>query len=109
MPRFPCVRSSGRERNAPRFRIVEVTALENLAFAPLPTWNRLPAAKRDRIILEGDVPSPIDPPPGCRFAGRCFAKVEGCDCVMPPLEEAKPNHHVACLRYREGGPGKAVV
>ena len=68
-----------------------------------------PAAKRDRIILEGDVPSPIDPPDGCRFAGRCFAKVEGCDTIMPPLEEVKPNHHVACLRYREGGPGKAVV
>lgn len=68
-----------------------------------------PAAKRERIILEGDVPSPIDPPPGCRFAGRCFAKVEGCDAVVPPLVEVKPNHQCACHRYDEGGPGTARV
>lgn len=68
-----------------------------------------PAAKRDRIILEGDVPSPIDPPPGCRFASRCFAKVAGCDETMPPLVEVKPNHWCACHRYDEGGPGTAVV
>ena len=68
-----------------------------------------PAAKRERIILEGDVPSPIDPPPGCRFAGRCFAKVEGCDAVVPPLVEVKPNHQCACHRYDEGGPGTAQI
>ncbi len=68
-----------------------------------------PAAKRERIILEGDVPSPIDPPAGCRFAGRCFAKVEGCDEVAPPLVEVKPDHQCACHRYDEGGPGKAQV
>ena len=68
-----------------------------------------PAAKRERIILEGDVPSPIDPPAGCRFAGRCFAKVEGCDEVAPPLVEVKPDHQCACHRYDEGGPGKARV
>ena len=64
-----------------------------------------PAAKKERIILEGDVPSPIDPPPGCRFASRCFAKVNGCDEVMPPLVEVKPDHCVACHRYdmRNGG------
>ena len=68
-----------------------------------------PATKKDRIILEGDVPSPIDPPPGCRFASRCFAKVEGCDEIMPPLVEVKHDHCVACHRYDEGGPGAAVV
>ena len=68
-----------------------------------------PAATRERIILEGDVPSPIDPPPGCRFAGRCFAKVEGCDAVVPPLVEVKPNHQCACHRYDEGGPGTAQI
>ena len=65
-----------------------------------------PAAKKERIILEGDVPSPIDPPPGCRFASRCFAKVNGCDEVMPPLVEVKPDHCVACHRYDKGGPGR---
>ena len=68
-----------------------------------------PAAKKERIILEGDVPSPIDPPPGCRFASRCFAKVNGCDEVMPPLVEVKPDHCVACHRYNKGGPGTAVI
>lgn len=68
-----------------------------------------PATKHDRIILEGDVPSPIDPPPGCRFASRCFAKVEGCDEAMPPLAEVRPNHWCACHRYDEGGPGTAVL
>ena len=59
-----------------------------------------PAAKRDRIILEGDVPSPIDPPAGCRFASRCFKKVAGCDTTMPPLVEVEPNHECACHRYQ---------
>ncbi|MFR5617229.1 MAG: ABC transporter ATP-binding protein [Eggerthella lenta] len=68
-----------------------------------------PAAKKERIILEGDVPSPIDPPPGCRFASRCFAKVNGCDEIMPPLVEVKPDHCVACHRYDKGGPGTAVI
>ena len=68
-----------------------------------------PAAKKERIILEGDVPSPIDPPPGCRFASRCFAKVNGCDEVMSPLVEVKPDHCVACHRYDKGGPGTAVI
>lgn len=68
-----------------------------------------PTTKHKRIILEGDVPSPIDPPPGCRFAGRCFAKVEGCDEIMPPLVEIKSNHLCACHRYDEGGPGTAVL
>ena len=67
------------------------------------------APKKERIILEGDVPSPIDPPPGCRFASRCFAKVNGCDEVMPPLVEVKPDHCVACHRYDKGGPGTAVI
>ncbi|MEG1905896.1 MAG: ATP-binding cassette domain-containing protein [Gordonibacter sp.] len=68
-----------------------------------------PATKKERIILEGDVPSPIDPPPGCRFASRCFAKVDGCDETMPPLIEVKPNHWCACHRYDEGGPGTAII
>ena len=64
---------------------------------------------RQRVKLEGEVPSPINPPPGCRFAGRCFAKVEGCDAVVPPLVEVKPNHQCACHRYDEGGPGTAQI
>ena len=68
-----------------------------------------PAAKKERHIPDGAAPSPIDPPPGCRFASRCFAKVNGCDEVMPPLVEVKPDHCVACHRYDKGGPGTAVI
>ena len=58
-----------------------------------------PSTKRDRIILEGDVPSPIDPPPGCRFASRCFAKLPICEEIEPELRELKPNHFCACHLY----------
>ena len=99
-------------------KMMEIAPKKSLYADPLSPYTQAllsaipsvdPATKRDRIILEGDVPSPIDPPPGCRFAGRCFAKVEGCDEVMPPLVEVKPNHQCACHRYDEGGPGTAVI
>ena len=63
-----------------------------LAAAPVPD----PKRKRKRIVLYGDVPSPIDPPPGCRFHTRCpFAK-EFCKQQEPPLREVRPNHLTAC-------------
>ena len=49
-----------------------------------------------RIILEGDVPSPISPPPGCRFAGRCFRRQEICAKTEPPLELKEDGHLAAC-------------
>lgn len=57
--------------------------------------------KKERIILEGDVPTPIDPPEGCRFCSRCFARTEGCDSVTPQLEERGSEHYVACHLYQE--------
>ena len=99
-------------------KMMEIAPKKSLYADPLSPYTQAllsaipsvdPAAKRERIILEGDVPSPIDPPAGCRFAGRCFAKVEGCDEVMPPLSEVKPDHCVACHRFDAGGPGAAVA
>jgi len=64
---------------------------------------------RKRIILEGDVPSPIDPPPGCRFADRCFYAIDECRKTTPEFEEVRPNHFVACHRSREIIEGTATM
>ncbi|WP_294360681.1 ABC transporter ATP-binding protein [uncultured Clostridium sp.] len=68
-----------------------------LSAVPVPDPQQ--AKANERIVLEGDIPSPIDPPPGCRFKGRCkFAKPE-CGKVDPELKEVEPGHFVACNLY----------
>ena len=61
-------------------------------------------AARKRMVLEGDVPSPINPPAGCRFHTRCPFMVEACRGVVPPLVEIKPGHFAACIRISTGQP-----
>ena len=51
---------------------------------------------RERIKLEGEVPSPINPPPGCKFRGRCRYAMDICAKEAPKLLEIEPNHFVAC-------------
>lgn len=63
-----------------------------LSASPMPD----PELKRNRIILKGDVPSPIDPPPGCRFHTRCLYAEEVCSRKEPALKEVKPAHWAAC-------------
>jgi oligopeptide transport system ATP-binding protein len=63
-----------------------------LSASPIPD----PTLKRDRIILKGDVPSPIDPPHGCRFHTRCLYAEDICSQQEPELKEAKKNHLAAC-------------
>jgi peptide/nickel transport system ATP-binding protein/oligopeptide transport system ATP-binding protein len=53
--------------------------------------------RRGRIILSGDIPSPIDPPEQCRFASRCFRQVEPCWAKVPPLERHAAEHDAACF------------
>ena len=63
-----------------------------------------PRAQKKRIILGGDVPSPINPPAGCRFHTRCPYAVERCRAEEPAMKEVRPGHFVAC-HLREGvGP-----
>jgi len=56
---------------------------------------------RNRIILEGDVPSPINPKEGCRFADRCQYAIDKCRQVTPTFEEYRPGHFAACHRAGE--------
>ncbi len=56
-----------------------------------------PTLKRQEIILEGEVPSPINPPPGCHFHPRCSHRKKECSSLEPALQEITPGHFVACL------------
>lgn len=65
-----------------------------LSAIPVPDPNR----KDERIILTGDVPSPMNPPPGCNFNPRCPMAIEACRAIVPPLEGKRPEHTAACIR-----------
>ncbi|MBV1819628.1 ABC transporter ATP-binding protein, partial [Bacteroidales bacterium MSK.15.36] len=65
-----------------------------LSAVPIPDPNI--EKSRQRIILEGDVPSPINPPPGCKFQGRCKYAKPICREVTPEFKEKGKNHFVAC-------------
>jgi oligopeptide transport system ATP-binding protein len=62
--------------------------------------------RRKRIVLTGDIPSPVSPPPGCRFHTRCPVAFERCKTEEPPLREYAPGHFAACHWVEEHG-GKA--
>jgi oligopeptide/dipeptide ABC transporter ATP-binding protein len=64
-----------------------------LSAAPVPN----PRKKSNRTVLPGDVPSPIDPPPGCRFHTRCIYAKDMCSREAPQLKEVGENHFVACF------------
>lgn len=94
-------------------RMMEIAPKESLYTEPLCPYTQAllsaipspdPKLQRRRIILEGDVPSPIDPPAGCRFASRCFAKVGACDVSAPEQREVLPDHVCACRRYDNVAP-----
>ncbi len=73
-----------------------------LAAVPVPDPDR----KRERILLGGDVPSPVSPPPGCHFSPRCPLADERCRERYPETVEPRPGHFVACWKPGELPAGK---
>jgi peptide/nickel transport system ATP-binding protein len=86
-------------------KLVEIAQKRELYANPLHPYTQAllsaipvinPEKKKERIILQGDVPSPINPPAGCHFYSRCFKKMDHCKLNEPVLKEVSPNHFVAC-------------
>ncbi len=73
----------------------------NALLSAIPIPDPEESKKRNRIILEGDIPSPIDPPPGCRFKGRCRYAQKICGEEEPELKEVAPGHCVACHLFNK--------
>ena len=88
-------------------KIVELTTRDEMFRNPLHPYTQAlmsaipvpdPHLRRERIILSGDVPSPLRPPSGCRFHPRCPVAMEHCKVEEPVLKEVSPNHMAACWR-----------
>lgn len=77
-----------------------------MSAVPIPDTKR--RTERERIRLQGDVPSPINPPPACRFHTRCWKAQDVCKTQEPPLLELAPGHRVAC-HFPENTPGQPVT
>ena len=91
-------------------KVVEIGTKEDIFHRPMHPYTKalLSAApsvdddlQQEEILLEGDIPSPVNPPDGCRFHPRCYERSgkETCCCDRPQLVEVEPGHFVACHQY----------
>ncbi|WP_409253182.1 ABC transporter ATP-binding protein [Bacillus sp. SCS-153A] len=92
-------------------RMVELSDSENLYEKPLHPYTQAllsavpipdPAFERDTILLQGDIPSPSNPPAGCAFHTRCPFAMDVCKTKTPEFREHLPGHYVACHLYEDG-------
>jgi oligopeptide/dipeptide ABC transporter ATP-binding protein len=103
-------------------KIVEIADAAELYANPMHPYTKAllsaipipdPKQKRDRIVLTGDVPTPVNPPSGCRFRTRCPWAIDECAKVVPELREITPGHTAACIRvegYESASTsGEAVI
>ncbi len=90
-------------------KVVEIAGRQELYENPLHPYTKallsavpipdpLVEAKRERVVLGGEVPSPLNPPHGCIFHSRCPIAVEECSQRVPEIREVRPNHRAACIR-----------
>ena len=89
-------------------KLVEIATVDKLYSTPMHPYTKAllsaipipnPKKKKERIILTGDVPSPINPPSGCRFHTRCPKCMDICKQTEPSLVQLEPGHNVACHLY----------
>jgi peptide/nickel transport system ATP-binding protein/oligopeptide transport system ATP-binding protein len=71
----------------------------NALFSAVPNPN--PDEKSEKILLKGDIPSPANPPMGCKFHTRCPQAMEICKHICPKYQEQEPGHFVACHLYKQ--------
>lgn len=89
-------------------KLVEVAPREQIYSKPLHPYTQAlisaipvpnPRARKDRILLKGEIPSPMNPPSGCYFHPRCGKCMEMCRSEAPEMKEVEPGHYVACHLY----------
>jgi peptide/nickel transport system ATP-binding protein/oligopeptide transport system ATP-binding protein len=99
-------------------KMVEVASRDDLYEDPLHPYTQAlmsaipvpdPTLKRQRIILEGDVPSPLNPPTGCRFHTRCPLAFDKCSQEEPPLKDYGIGHFAACWLLESGESGASKI